>query len=84
MHGVGIRSMGKLMDRIMGSVDLRDKDVAKLVRTELKVIVPYCRWTSGHWEGLGRIGWNELQNLPKHLSILPNHLIRIYLEHRTH
>jgi DGQHR domain-containing protein len=84
MHGVGIRSMGKLMDRIMGSVDMRDKDVSKLVLHELKVIAPYCRWTSGNWEGLGGIGWNELQNLPKHLSILPNYLIRIYLEHRMH
>jgi len=84
MHGVGIRSMGKLMDRVMGAVDLRSKDVGIMVRQELQVVAPHCRWTSGTWESLGGIGWNELQNVPKHLSILPNFLIRVYLENRTH
>jgi hypothetical protein len=83
MHGVGIRAMGKLMDRIMASVDLRSKDAAKLVRIELQSIATTCRWTDGEWEQLGGIAWNELQNLHKHLSMLSNFLIRAYLERRT-
>ena len=83
MHGVGIRAMGKLMDRIMASVDLRSKDAAKLVRIELQSIAATCRWTDGEWEQLGGIAWNELQNLHKHLSMLSNFLIRAYLERRT-
>lgn len=82
MHGVGIRSMGKLMDRIMGSIDPRTRGVDKIVRRELGVIAPLCRWTSGTWDELGGVEWNELQNLHKHLSILSNFLIRAYLERR--
>jgi DGQHR domain-containing protein len=82
MHGVGIRSMGKLMDRIMGSIEPRDREAGKSVRRELATIAPLCRWTSGAWDDLGGIQWNELQNLHKHLSMLSNYLIRQYLERR--
>jgi DGQHR domain-containing protein len=82
MHGVGIRSMGKLMDRMMGSIDPRTRDAGKSVRRELGVIAPLCHWTSGTWDELGGVAWNELQNLHKHLSILSNFLIRAYLERR--
>lgn len=83
MHGVGIRAMGKLMDRIMSSIDARAKDASKLVLRELSVIKPVCRWTSGEWEELGGMGWDELQNLHKHLSMLSNLLIRAYLDKRS-
>ena len=84
MHGVGIRSMGKLMDRIMGSIDLRDRDASKVVKKELAVIAPECRWTSGSWDDVGGMEWNELQNLHRHLAMLSNYLIRLYLERRHH
>ena len=46
MHGVGIRSLGKLMDRIMASIDpFGDRAVATAAK-ELKLIAPACRWTS--------------------------------------
>jgi hypothetical protein len=38
MHGVGIRSMGRLMDRIMPSIDLRDEDADERVRADLALI----------------------------------------------
>jgi hypothetical protein len=82
MHGVGIRAMGKLMDRIMSSIDARTKDAPRLVRRELSLIEPVCRWTSGDWSELGGMRWNELQNLHKHLSMLSNLLIRAYLDRR--
>ncbi len=82
MHGVGIRSMGKVMDRIMGSINPHDRKATKTVRRELALVAPVCRWTSGRWEELSGVEWNQLQNLHKHLSILSNFLIRTYLERR--
>jgi DGQHR domain-containing protein len=80
MHGVGIRAMGKLMDRVMSSVDPFNKDALKDIKKELASIAPYCRWTSGEWEELGGIKFNELQNVSKHLSMVSNYLVRKYLE----
>lgn len=82
MHGVGIRAMGKLMDRIMATVDTRERDAPKHVSNELMAIAPICRWTGGMWEGMGHIAWNDLQNLHKHISILSNFLVRAYLDRR--
>jgi DGQHR domain-containing protein len=83
MHGVGIRSLGKLMDRIMSSIDPTSENATDLVIKELNLISPSCRWTSGVWEELGNMEWNQLQNLHKHQAILSNFLIRTYLEQRT-
>lgn len=82
MHGVGIRSMGKLMDRIMATIDPRGKDAYKTVRLQLASVAPACHWTSGQWPGLGGIAWNELQNLHTHLSMLSNYLIRAHIDRR--
>jgi len=83
MHGVGIRSLGKLMDRIMASINPSDENAQALVVKELRLIAPVCRWTSGAWEDLGGIEWNQLQNLHKHQAMLSNFLIRTYLDQRT-
>ena len=83
MHGVGIRAMGKLMDRIMGAVNTGQKDAQKQVKVELAAIAPLCRWTSGSWDQIGGIQWNELQNVHKHHAMLSNFLIRAYLERRA-
>jgi DGQHR domain-containing protein len=79
MHGTGLRAMGKLMDRIMGAVSLRDRGTAARVRSELQRVRPHCAWTSGTWKGLGRMKWNELQNVPNHLRMLTNLLIRAHV-----
>src|SRR5262249_3570814 len=78
MHSVGIRSMGKLMDRMMGSIDVEDPHATERVRDELERIRPVCRWTGGEWEELG-LKWNELQNLPGHIRLLSNFLVRAYV-----
>jgi DGQHR domain-containing protein len=82
MGGVGIRSMGRLMDRVMAHVDLRDPNPAEAAKEELRRIAPTCHWTDGVWEGLG-LPWNELQNTPRHISALSNHLVRSYVEARS-
>lgn len=80
MHGAGIRAMGRLMDRIMPVVNLRRADAVGKVSRELKLIAPVCRWTKGRWEDMDGIRWNEIQNVPRHIHVLSNVLIRAYLQ----
>jgi hypothetical protein len=82
MHGVGIRSMGRLMDRVMPHVDLASGKALAQAEAEVRRIEDSCRWTAGTWEDLG-IAWNELQNTPRHISSLSNVLARRYLDART-
>lgn len=81
MHGVGIRSMGRLMDRVMGNLEPDTKKLEELVVLELRKIAPLCHWTSGTWDEID-VRWNELQNVPKHIRLLSNYLIRVYLATR--
>ena len=71
--------MGRLMDRIMGSINPDNPKAFEQVRDELALIAPHCRWTSGKWEVLGDLAWNDVQNVPKHIKLLSNALMRIYL-----
>ncbi len=81
MHGVGIASMGFVMDAIT------DRHVAKGqwpdqfdYMMEIKPLLDYCSWTTGHW----RFGvdstrrWNELQNTPRDIQLLTNYLLAAY------
>jgi DGQHR domain-containing protein len=79
MHGVGIRSMGRLMDRVMSSMRPQDTSAEKQIRRRLEAIAPNCHWTSGQWDGLGGIGWDQLQNTPRHIQMLSNYLVRLDL-----
>jgi DGQHR domain-containing protein len=79
MHGAGIRAMGRLMDKMMGMSKPDDRRFQKRLRVELAELKPNCRWTSGSWETLGGIEWNEIQNLPSHIKMLSNHLVHTYL-----
>lgn len=80
MHSAGIRAMGKLMDRMMGTIDAERDDADELVRAELALLRPHCAWTAGEWEFGHR--WNEVQNLHAHIRLLSNHLVRAYLQAR--
>lgn len=81
MGGVGIRSMSRLMDRVMVHVDPADPSAEPQIRKELSYIADQCRWTSGTWEELG-LPWDELQNVSKHISALSNFLARAYVTAR--
>jgi hypothetical protein len=80
MHGAGIRSMGRLMDRIMPFIDPRKQTAKDDVVRELKLVAPICRWTSGRWDDMDGMRWNDLNNVPRHINILSNVLIRGYLQ----
>lgn len=79
MHGAGIIAMGRLMDRVMSSINPASSDARELVRVELQRIVDVCRWTSGNWDDLDGLAWNDVQNTPKHVRELSNALIRRYV-----
>lgn len=80
MHGAGIRAMGRLMDRVMGVVRVSDKKAGRTVRRELARIKHLCAWTEGSWRELGGMRWNEVQNMPTHVKLLSNYLMRAYLQ----
>jgi DGQHR domain-containing protein len=82
MHGAGLRAMGRLMDRIMPQIMPRSPGAVDHVRHELRIVAPYCHWTSGRWTELG-LEWNEIQNVPRHIRILSNLLVRSYVQGRT-
>lgn len=80
MHSAGLRAMGRVMDRMMGSISPHDRRAPSRVKRDLMRLRPACRWTSGAWEELGGLRWNEIQNVPSHVRMLSNHLLRAYLE----
>jgi hypothetical protein len=81
MHGTGIRAMGRLMDRMTSGVHPRKQNLRARLEQELELIAPLCRWTSGRWEEL-ELDWREIQNVPGHLRLLSNLLVRAYLQAR--
>ena len=80
MHGAGIRAMGRLMDRIMPVINLREKSAKADIIKELKLVAPICRWTKGNWDDMDGMKWNDVNNVPRHINILSNVLIRGYLQ----
>lgn len=79
MHGIGIRSMGRLMDWVMAGIDPFDPKAETHIRKQLAPLKDVCRWTTGVWEGIGGVRWNALQNTPQDIGLLSNHLVRKYI-----
>lgn len=84
MHGAGIRAMGRLMDKVMATVNPTLPSASDQTLLELQRVAPICRWTSGTWDGLGEspVPWNAVQNTPRDVSALSNLLIRHYVSSR--
>lgn len=82
MHGAGIRAMGRLMDRMLTTARVGNEELPASLRITLGRIAGSCHWTSGHWEGLGGLPWNALENTPRHIRVLSNFLVREYLSAR--
>jgi len=79
MHASGIRIMGRLMNRVLPAVDLAVDDRVRQATRELKKIQASCRWTSGSWEELDALSWDELGSTPRHVILVSNYLIRAYV-----
>ena len=80
-HGVGIISMGYIMDAIAFKFN-QDWDVVprKVFFDELNFIGKDIPWTNSNWKfGTDMIfPWNEIQNNHKHINLVTNFLIRRY------
>jgi DGQHR domain-containing protein len=77
VHGVGIVSLGYLMERIMSDVEYEDVSVVELVVGRLECVREVCAWMGGKWPGLG-IAWDELQNTSSDKARLTDHLLKEY------
>ncbi|GAA4472908.1 hypothetical protein GCM10023170_093280 [Phytohabitans houttuyneae] len=82
MHGAGIRAMGRLMDQVLGTIDVHQPGSAAEIRKHLDLVAPHCRWTSGTWDESG-LRWDAVENVHRHIEKLSNYLIRVYLTART-
>ncbi len=80
MHGVGIVSMGFLMDAICSRYRRFRIPNEKQFRDDLLPLQSVCHWTGGKWVfGVGKeLDWNEIQNIPRHIEIVTNHLLYQY------
>ena len=75
-HGVGIVSMGFLMDAIADGVHDRVPSTTDF-KDALTPLAPMCRWTHGDWEFSNNQAraWNDLQNLAKDINLLADYLL---------
>jgi DGQHR domain-containing protein len=83
MHGVGLRAMGRLMDRVMAGINPDTPRAVQHVSRHIARVVPVCHWTTGRWEELGGLRWNELQSVPSHFRMLSALLVRSYVRDRV-
>ncbi len=81
LHGAGVVTLGFLMDAIADRHRAQGWPDTALFEQELALIKPYCRWNEGYWDfgSNAQRKWNEIQNTSKDVTMLANHLLRIYL-----
>jgi hypothetical protein len=80
MHGVGIVSLGFVMDAIGDEYLPARAPGADDFMRGLADLVPCCRWTSGYWQfGRDQLRrWNDLQNTPRDIQLLTDFLLSEY------
>jgi DGQHR domain-containing protein len=80
VHGVGIASMGFLMDAIADHYLDDGLPTLEQFVENLTPLVPICRWTDGYWDfgPNATRRWNELQNTTKDIQLLANYLLGQY------
>jgi DGQHR domain-containing protein len=79
-HGVGILSMGYLMDAMTDRLRCNPIPTANQFAREIAGLIDHCRWTTGFWDlgpGVQR-KWNELQNTNKDITLVANFLLVQY------
>jgi hypothetical protein len=80
LHGVGVVSLGFLMDAIADQYWDDEIPSEELFVEHLEPLVPVCRWSNGFWDfgPNAQRKWNELQNTPKDVQLLANYLLGEY------
>jgi DGQHR domain-containing protein len=75
LHGVGLISMGYVMDEIAIRTKAKTK---KQFEAGLEPLVGKTRWTSGEWNfGSERRPWNGLQNTKSDYRLVSHYLVRL-------
>jgi hypothetical protein len=79
-HGVGIVSMGHLMDAIADRYRSKGIPAIEQFIADLEPLKPLCSWTDGYWNfGTGnQRKWNEVQNTTKDIQLVANYLLVNY------
>lgn len=79
-HGVGIVSMGHVMDAISDRHRNTGIPTVEQFAADLKPLVPLCAWTNGYWDfGPGtQRKWDELQNTSRDIQLVANFLLVQY------
>lgn len=79
MHGVGVVSLGFVMDAIVERFTPHDWPSTEDFASDLNALADVCRWTTGTWD-FGHIQrrWNDLQNTPKDVQMLADYLLTEY------
>jgi DGQHR domain-containing protein len=93
VHGVGIISMGFLMDEIAGHSRGGGLPTQRDFYREITLIARDCRWSTGKWKlpNIDRrrkvetknvtykwVPWNDLQNTTKDIGMLTTHILDLY------
>jgi DGQHR domain-containing protein len=80
MHGAGVVAMGFLMDAIVDRYRRHGIPTTNQVVENLRPLRAICRWKSGEWifTSGARRRWNEIQNTPKDIELLVDHLLDAY------
>jgi hypothetical protein len=79
-HGVGIISMGHVMDAIADRYRAKGIPSGEQFEADLKALKALCCWTNGHWDfGSGQVRkWNEVQNTTRDIQLVANYLLVQY------
>jgi hypothetical protein len=79
-HGVGIISLGFLMDAITDKYRSLDVPPVELFCAELGKVADRCAWTKGTWvfSPDKKKDWNEIQNISKDIELISNFLLTSY------
>jgi DGQHR domain-containing protein len=79
-HGVGIVSMGFVMDAIVDRYAPRRIPTREDFAADLAELSDVCQWTSGYWNfGSNHLRrWNDLQNVPRDIQLVTNFLLFEY------
>lgn len=80
MHGVGIASLGFLMDAIFDRyIRVRTPNESDFAK-DLAGLTSICRWTNGFWDfgQHDKPKWNELQNTSRDIRRLSRYLLSEY------
>lgn len=80
MHGVGIVSIGFLMDAICDRYLRIRTPTTEDFMNDLEQLKDVCKWTNGYWNfgPQNQRKWNELQNTSRDIQLLTNYLLFEY------